>query len=128
MEAKKLAGTILSVSCRTLVFVLVVLILFFTGRYMYMFGQDVFNEQAMASPGNAITVEVTIPDKSSVMDIAGILADNGLVKSKILFFTQAILSDYSDDFTPGTYTLSTDMKPTQIMAVIAPEPEEETEE
>lgn len=127
METKKLAGTILSVSCRTLVFVLVVLLLFFVGSYMYSFGRDIFHEKPMSSGSNAVSVEVTIPENSSVMDIAGILADKGLVKSPMLFFAQAVLSDYSEKFTAGTYTLSTDMKPTEIMIVIAPEPEE-TEE
>ncbi len=127
METKKLASTILSVSCRTLVFVLVVLILFFVGNYMYSFGRDIFHEEAMSSGADAVSVEVTIPENSSVMDIAGILADKGLVKSPVLFFVQAILSDYPENFTAGTYTLSTDMKPTEIMIVIAPEPDE-TEE
>lgn len=122
METKKLASTILSVSCRTLVFVLVVLLLFFVGRYMYSFGRDIFNEKAMSTKENALTVAVTIPENSSVMDIANILADNGLVESPMLFFAQAVLSDYPENFTAGTYTLSTDMKPTDIMIVIAPEP------
>lgn len=122
METKKLASTILSVSCRTLVFVLVVLLLLFVGRYMYSFGRDIFNEKAMSTKENALTVAVTIPENSSVMDIANILADNGLVESPMLFFAQAVLSDYPENFTAGTYTLSTDMKPTDIMIVIAPEP------
>ena len=62
METKKLAGTILSVSCRTLVFVLVVLLLFFVGRYMYSFGRDIFNEKPMSSANNAVSVAVTIPE------------------------------------------------------------------
>lgn len=122
METKKLASTILSVSCRTLVFVLVVLLLLFVGRYMYSFGRDIFNEKAMSTKENALTVAVTIPENSSVMDIANILADNGLVESPMLFFAQAVLSDYPENFTAGTYTLSTDMRPTDIMIVIAPEP------
>ncbi len=128
MEAKKLAGTILSVSCKTLLFVLVVLLLFIVGDYMYKFGQKVFNEKAMSYSEHAVAIEVTIPQGASVMDIAGILSDNGLVENRALFFTQALLSDYYNNFTGGTYVLRTDMKPSQIMAIIAPEPEEDTEE
>ena len=128
MEAKKLAGTILSVSCRTLLFVLIVLLLFIVGDYMYKFGQKVFNEKAMSYSENAVAVEITIPQGASVMDIAGILVDNGLAENRALFFTQAMLSDYYKNFTSGTYILRTDMKPSQIMAVIAPEPEEDTED
>lgn len=128
MEAKKLAGTILSVSCKTLLFVLIILLLAIVGDYMYKFGQKVFNEKAMSYSEHAVSIEVTIPEGASVMDIAGILSDNGLVENRALFFTQALLSNHYENFTGGTYILRTDMKPSQIMAIIAPEPEEDTEE
>lgn len=128
MEAKKLAVTILSVSCKTLLFVLVILLLFIVGDYMYKFGQKVFNEKAMSYPENAVAVKITIPPGASAMDVAEILVDNGLAENKALFFTQSLILDCYDEFVSGTYILRTDMKPSQIMAVIAPEQEENTEE
>lgn len=128
MEAKKLAVTILSVSCKTLLFVLVILFLFIVGDYMYKFGQKVFNEKAMSYPENAVAVKITIPPGASAMDVAEILVDNGLAENKVLFFTQSLILDCYDEFVSGTYILRTDMKPSQIMAVIAPEQEENTEE
>ena len=95
---------------------------------MYKFGQKVFNEKAMSYPENAVAVKITIPPGASAMDVAGILVDNGLAENKALFFAQALISDCYDDFASGTYILRTDMKPSQIMAVIAPEQEENTEE
>lgn len=60
MEGRKLAGTVLSVSCRTLVFVLIVMLLYLCGRTMFNFGKAVFAEEAVASADNAVEVEVII--------------------------------------------------------------------
>ncbi len=123
MEARKLAGTILSVSCRTLLFVLVIFLLFFVVRTLYGFGQKIFREEAMTTTEYAITKEFTVKDGESVMDVADSLEDEGLIEDSKLFFIQVFLSDYYKKFVPGTYSLSTDMKPTDIMITISPEPE-----
>ncbi len=128
MEGRKLAGTILSVSCRTLVFVLVAMLLYFVGRTMFDFGRAVFNETAMASSQNAVEVEVTIPEGYTISQVADILKDNGLISDTVVFRAQARLSEYYNKFIPGTYTLSNSMKPSEIMAAISVEPENRTEE
>ncbi len=127
MEANKLASTIISVSCRTLIFVLALLVLFFLGRTGFEFGSAVFNEKAMSSSKDAVEISVVIPDGASAKDIGKILSDSGLVENSRIFYFQARLSDYYGKFKAGTYTLSTDMTPTQMMAVLAP-PDETTEE
>lgn len=127
MEAKKVAGTILSVSCKTLIFVMVALLLILMVQNLYSFGQKIFREEAKTTTENAILVEVTVPEDASALDIANIMADYGLVEDSKLFFVQIILSDYKDKFVPGVYTLSTDMKPSELMMTISPE-EEESEE
>ena len=128
MEGRKLAGTILSVSCRTLVFVLVAMLLYFVGRTMFDFGRAVFNETAMASSQNAVEVEVTIPEGYTISQVADILKDNGLISDTVVFRAQARLSEYYNKFIPGTYTLSNSMKPSEIMAAISVEPDNRTEE
>lgn len=128
MEGRKLAGTILSVSCRTLVFVLVAMLLYFVGRTMFDFGRAVFNETAMATSQNAVEVEVTIPEGYTISQVADILKDNGLISDTVVFRAQARLSEYYNKFIPGTYTLSNSMKPSEIMAAISVEPENRTEE
>ncbi len=128
MEGRKLAGTILSVSCRTLVFVLVAMLLYLVGRTMFDFGRAVFNETAMASSQNAVEVEVTIPEGYTISQVADILKDNGLISDTVVFRAQARLSEYYNKFIPGTYTLSNSMKPSEIMAAISVEPENRTEE
>ena len=123
MEARKLAGTILSVSCKTLLFVLVVFLLIFVGRGLYDFGQKIFREEALTSSEYAYSKEITIPEGNSVMDVAELLEEEGMIEDSKLFFVQVLLSDYYKKFVPGTYTISTDMKPTEIMVTISPEPE-----
>lgn len=123
MEARKLAGTILSVSCKTLLFVLVVFLLIFVGRGLYNFGQKIFREEALTTAEYAYSKEITIPEGKSVMDVAEILEEEGMIEDSKLFFVQVLLSDYYKKFVPGTYTISTDMKPTEIMVTISPEPE-----
>ncbi len=123
MEGRKLAGTILSVSCRTLIFVLIAMLLYFVGRTMYDFGSDVFNEKAMASENNAVEVEVVIPQDYTVSQVADILKENGLISDTKVFLVQARLSDYYNKFVPGTYTLNNSMKPSEILAAISVIPE-----
>ena len=127
MEAKKIAGTILSVSCKTLVFVMIVLLLILMVQSLYGFGQKIFKEEARTSTENAVLVEVAVPEDASAMDIAKLMEENGLVEDSTLFFVQIIMSDYKEKFVPGVYTLSTDMKPSELMMTISPKIEDAEE-
>ena len=127
MEGRKLAGTILSVSCRTLIFVLMAMLLYFAGRKMFDFGKAVFYEQAMASANNAVEIEVVIPEDYTISEVADILKENGLISDTKVFMVQARLSDYYNKFVPGVYTLNNSMKPSEILAAISVAPENRTE-
>lgn len=127
METKKLAGTILSVSIRVCIFALAVIFLYFFGRKAFGFGQSIFNEKSVDEPGYGYDVMVTIPEGASNSAVADILLDNGLIEDKNLFLVQLKLSDYAESILPGTYTLSTTMKPTEIMVIISTEPETKAE-
>ena len=127
MEGKKLAATILSVSCKTLVFVLFALLLYFVGRRAYDFGRAVFNETSVTADYNAVNVEITVPENYTMEQITDILYQNGLITDKKVFGAQARLSYYYDKLTPGTYELSTSMKPSEMLAAMYVEPEKETE-
>lgn len=122
MEGRKLAKTIVMVSIKTLVLVLILVCLYFAGKTAFDFGVNIFDEKSMET-GEGHEVVITIPEGSTVMDVAKILEKNNLVESATLFYTQARLSDYFNDFVAGTYKLKTSMTPTEIMEVIAPEPE-----
>lgn len=128
MEGRKLAGTILSVSCRTLVFVLIVMLLYLCGRTMFDFGKAVFNEQAVASAGEAVEVEVVIPRDYTTSQVAQILKDNGLIEDTKVFKAQVVLAEYSDKFIPGTYKLNSAMKPSEIMSALSTVQETKSED
>lgn len=126
MDSKKVAGTILSVSFKTCVLFLVIMFTVFFGRIAYRFGVSIFHEYAMSESTGIVTeVEVVLPQNASDMEVAKILQQSGLVNDSKLFYVQLMLSDYSGKIVSGTYTLSTDMKPTQIMAAISPAKTEE---
>jgi len=50
--------------------------------------------------------------------------NNGLIDNKGLFLVQLKLSDYSGKIIPGSYVLSTTMKPTEIMTILGTEKKE----
>lgn len=127
METKKLAGTILSVSIRACVFALALIFMYFFGRKAFGFGQSVFDEKSVDEKGYGYDVMITIPDGASNSQVADILLDNGLIEDKKLFLVQLKLSDYSKSILAGTYTLSTTMKPTEIMVALSTKPETVTE-
>lgn len=126
MENKKLAGTILSVSVRVCVFALVAISICFFGKKAFGFGQSIFDERSVDEKGYGYDVRITIPSGASNSQVADILLDNGLIEDKKLFLVQLKLSDYSKSILPGTYTLSTTMKPTEIMMALSTEPETST--
>lgn len=126
MESKRIASTILSISCRILVFVLVAMVLLLVGREAYGFGKKIFMEEAVSSKDDATEVIVEIPSDYSKYEVAKDFANRGLVADSNVFYVQIVLSD-DNDFTPGVYTLNTGMLPSEILAAISIEPETEKE-
>ena len=107
-----------------LVLILVVLIIVFLGRYSYRFGYAVFNEKAMEeAPGQ--DVSVTIPEMPSARDVGEALKEAGLIEDVRVFIVQERLSAYHDKVKTGTYRLNTSMTPTEMLAVMGAEEEEE---
>lgn len=127
MESRKLASTILSVSCRTLIFVIVAMGLYFVGRTAFSFGREIFDEKSMTSKLDARDVEITIPADYTTEGVAELLKAAGLIEDARLFQAQTMLSDYYKKFTPGTYTLNTGMTPSEILAAISVVPETTSE-
>lgn len=124
MESKKVASTILSVSCRTLVFVLVAMTFVFLAREAYAFGRSIFVEQPMATGSKVVEIVVEIPEDYSKKDVAEDFFNRGLVADKNVFYLQIVLSDHKN-LTPGIYVLNTGMKPSEMIAAISiPIPEE----
>jgi UPF0755 protein len=118
MEHKQSIRMILGISFNIILVAVGILIIFTAGSRAYTFGHSIFDEEAVTSEVNAREVTVTIADDVSAKQLSKLLYEKGLVKDKTTFYFQIILSDYKDNFVGGTYTLSTDMKPTEIMEVL----------
>ena len=134
MESKKVAGTILTLSFRMCLIVLAAVFTILLTRRAYQFGVSIFHEYSMTelTGEEAVYLEITIGEDDSNMDIATLMEQAGLSESRWLFYAQIMLSDHkisskSDPILPGTYVVSTDMTPTELMEVMST-PEEAEEE
>ena len=127
MNTKKAAVTVLSIALKIVVLAVVVMGIYRLAGVAFDYGHSVFQEKAVdQAPGRNITV--TIEEGASNRDIAELMEENGLVEDWKLFYIQIQVSKYAKRLEPGTYTLSTAMKPREMMAVISREGEEKEEE
>ena len=111
MNTRKAALTVLSITLKIVIMAVIVLGIFKLGSTAFSYGHSVFQEEALdPMPGRTITV--TVEDGSSAKTIAKLMEH---------FYIQAICSKYSKTMKAGTYTLSTAMKPRQLMAVMSGE-------
>ena len=118
MNTRKAALTVLSIALKIVIFAVVVMGIFRLGNIAFAYGHSVFQEEAVdQAPGR--TIQVSVPEGSSIQDIAKLLEDKGLVEDWKLFFIQVQVSKYAKTIQPGDYTLSTAMKPRQMMAVMS---------
>lgn len=120
MNTKRAALTVLSIALKIVVIAVVILGVVQLGGIAFDYGHSVFQEEAVdEEPGRSITV--TIEDGSAIGDIAKLLEDKGLVNDWKLFYIQVQVSKYAKKMEAGTYTLSTAMKPREMMAVMSGE-------
>jgi UPF0755 protein len=122
MSLKKTSGSIVSITIRTAVYVLLVAILVYIAGKGYDFGKNVFSEKGYEdSPGTDITV--TIYQGESKMQVAEQLVDLGVVGDKMVFYVQSLL--YQADYIAGTYTINSSSSAEDIIMYLS---EEHTEE
>ena len=55
----------------------------------------------------------------SAKQLAKLFYEKGLVAKEKLFYYQILASDYNGDWLDGTYTLTTDMLPTDMLKAIS---------
>ncbi len=121
--------TAISISINLILVIVAVYILYGVGCKAFAFGESVFHERAVDSKEIAREVEVTIQaGKNSTSAVTDLLYEKGLIGDKLVFKVQVTLSEYKNKFIAGTYTLKTDMTPTEIMKLISTEPQTETAE
>ncbi len=102
--------------------VLVVIVIMFcvasSGR-AYRIGYSIFYEKALAEEGYGESVEVTVTADMSVAQIGNMLKSYGLIEDAAVFPYQERFSSYHGEIQPGTYTLSTEMTPSDMIKVMA---------
>ncbi|WP_027437826.1 hypothetical protein [Lachnospira multipara] len=112
---------ITAVSVNVLVILIGIIVIYKVGSDAYNFGNNIFNEVSADTSNNAREVEVTINSGISAKELANTFYEKGLVNDKKLFYYQILVSDYKDKWVDGTYKLTTDMLPTDMLKVICVE-------
>ena len=99
----------------------VILVLFFItrAREAYELGYSIFQESSLDPVGQGQSATITTTAEMSEKDISKLLQKSGLIKSAFVFQVQLRFSDYEGKLQPGTYTLSSDMLPSEIMKEMA---------
>ncbi|MCR4907851.1 MAG: aminodeoxychorismate lyase [Lachnospiraceae bacterium] len=118
--------TFLGMLVRILIVLLALYYIYKLAFVAYDFGFKVFTEEAV-SEGDGLEVVVHIPEGASAMEIGEILEERGLVDDRRLFFVRSLLSAYRGKLRGGTYTLNTSMKSEDMMKVMSPSDDEDSE-
>lgn len=127
MNAKKVVLSITMTCVKMVILVLIVYALFVFGRHAYDFGFQVFAGESISDPPGK-EVAVTITEDMSVMEIAELLKNKGLIKDAKVFWVQEKLSKYSGKLKKGNYILTTAQDADEMMEELAQETEAQTEE
>ncbi len=100
---------------------IVLLIMFFVSlsKKAYSIGYNMFSEKAMAEKGEGETIAIEITSDMSLDTIGQLLQDNGLLEDGSVFRFQERFSNYHGEIKPGTYDLSTEMTPQEMIAIMA---------
>lgn len=109
-----------------LVVVVIVFSISISGQ-AYEIGYNIFYEEAVDEEGEGVEIEVTITEDMSVAQIGTMLEEAGLLQDGSVFRYQELFSSSHGQITAGTYTLSTEMTPSEIIAALAENYEEEEE-
>lgn len=114
-EINRITSTIISVSCKVLMYILVLFLLYEGATRGYSYGHEVFAPTAMAEPPGR-DHDITIDKGESVSDAAKLLKEQGLIKDDMIVVLQAKIYEY--EVYPGTYTLNTSQTSKDMLKLI----------
>lgn len=97
---------------------LVILIAIGIGIGCFQFTKSLMITDGSTDNYTGETVMVTIPAGASTSDIAGILKENHLIFSTMMFRLSSKINGYDGTYQQGTYDVDTGMTDTQIMALL----------
>lgn len=124
MKTKNLMLAVFGAILKLVVAVAVVFVIYRGAAICYDYGYRIFTEPAMTTEETSRTIQVTVTEDMSVMDIGELMQNKGLSRDGKLFALQYLLSEYREDVRPGTYEVNTAMTSEQIMAAMVPTAEE----
>lgn len=125
-KINKVTGTVIFISVKVIVYIIVALVFYYGITGAYQLGLNLFSRRTMTSaPG--IEIRISVDEKDSVMDIGRTLEKMGLIHDAYAFVFQKYF--YEVDIGPGVYTLNTAMTVKEALeAMDVDNQEEETEE
>ncbi len=126
MNWKYLAGGTVQAVIKVAALVFIIMYIFRISAAAYDYGYRVFAEPPV-STGEGRMISVYI-EKQSAKDVGEMLQQKGLIRDANLFRIQELLSEHRGKIQPGIYDLSTSMTAQEMLTVIAPEAEEESED
>ena len=112
------SSTMLKISTKVAMYLVGILILVMVCKTAFEFGALIYTEDGMDSKGQGKEIEVTIPVDSTTSEIASILKENNLIENGLVFIIQTYL--YEADINSGTYTLSTEYSPEELIDALRP--------
>lgn len=124
-DKKSISSSILWISLRTLMNVLIVFLLVEGFTNAYHFSYKLFADYPYVAASSE-TMNVTIEAGSDVNDVATVLDEMGIVDSKYLFIARAYIGKYNDKIIAGSYVLGPGMTPDEICRRICGMQSEET--
>ena len=124
MKVKNIIALIIRVSLVALFLIVAIMALRWVTKNAYDFGYRIFTEKSQDT-GEGKDVVVLIREDMSEQDLAELMVEKGLAKSKWLFLIQYKLTGMKK-IESGTYTLNTSMTTHDIAVILAGE-EKETE-
>ena len=125
-KINKVTGTVIFISVKVIVYIIVALVFYYGITGAYQLGLNLFSKRTMTSaPG--LEMRISVDEKDSVMDIGRTLEKMGLIHDAYAFVFQKYF--YEVDIGPGVYTLNTAMTVKEALeAMDVDNQEEETVE
>lgn len=113
----KITGKILRLLFDAAVYISILAVVFIVSKKAYNFCYRIFGDATVTDTKHAVSREIEIEGNEKKLEIADKLYKEGLILDKYSFTVKMKL----DDLEPaaGTYTISSDMNYSEILAVIA---------
>ena len=114
-EINRITTAIIKISCKLLMYVLVIFLMYEGITRGYHYGHEIFAPSALSEePGT--DREVTVKDGDTASDVARKLKEKGLIKDDFIVVIQTKFYEYK--IHPGTYIFNTSMNSKDMLKLI----------